>query len=120
LRVRGANRSEFYPGLAYAGDFIHWVLLASSSSIGALTYGMLVRRCWMPDLPLRALGSAALGCMSATSAVLATGLYSQARGLAWFAVLWWLAFSCVLWYHDGRRTLPEPRRGGFPPENPVR
>jgi hypothetical protein len=68
--------------------------LALSSGFGALGYAISFR--W---LGARLSGSAYLllpvGCILATSMVLATGVYQFGGGL-WFAAAWWLAFSAGL------------------------
>jgi hypothetical protein len=74
--------------------------LALSSGVGAVGYALLFR--WLGArwrwnsyvLP-------PVACILATSAVLATGAYRHGGGL-WFAAAWWLAFSAVLWFLDGR------------------
>jgi hypothetical protein len=85
------------PGMAGSA-----LLLASSSGLGAASYAFLVQRYFAADLAPRALVSITLGCVLATLAVLASGIYMQGGGL-WFAAFWWFAFSAGLWYHDLRR-----------------
>ena len=95
----------------YAGRFIGGLpamvgpalLLALASGFGAAGTGMLIRRLLEADLPLRALLAITLGCIVATLAVLASGIYRHAPGFT-FAASWWLAFSMGLWLHDGRRA----------------
>lgn len=85
-------------GLAVMGPALP---LALASGVGAVGYAVLFR--WL-GARLR-LGSYLLlpvACILATLAVLASGAYRHGGSL-WFAAAWWLAFSAVLWFSDGRR-----------------
>ena len=76
-------------------------LLSLSSGIGAATYVSLIRRFFAAHLRRSAIVTIVLGCIVATLAVLASGLYLKGGGL-WLAVSWWFAMSLGLWVHDGR------------------
>lgn len=78
------------------------LLLAATASLGAASDGMLVRRCFAPDLSCRALAWIALGCAAATEVVLLSRLYLRAGALA-FAAFWWFAFSIGFRHQDRRR-----------------
>lgn len=79
------------------------LLLAVSSGLGAASYAILVQRCFAARLARRALFHITLGCVAATLAVLASGIYRRGGGL-WFAAPWWFTFSAGLWYHDLGRS----------------
>ncbi|MDP8983876.1 MAG: hypothetical protein M3N97_02340 [Pseudomonadota bacterium] len=79
------------------------LLLAVSSGLGAASYTVLVQRYFAARLARRALLRITLGCVAATLAVLASGIYMRGGGL-WFAAPWWLSFSAGLWYHDLGRS----------------
>jgi len=76
-------------------------LLSLSSGIGAATYAGLIRRFFAAHLTPSAIVTIVLGCIVATLAVLASGIYLQG-GALWVAVSWWFAMSLGLWVHDGR------------------
>lgn len=78
------------------------LLLSLSSGIGAATYASLIRRFFGARLTLSAIVTVVLGCIVATLAVLASGIYLKGGGL-WVAISWWFALSLGLWVHDGRR-----------------
>jgi hypothetical protein len=78
------------------------LLLSMSSGIGAATYATLIRRFFGAHLTLSTIVTVVLGCIAATLAVLASGLYLKGGGL-WVAISWWFAMSLGLWFHDGRR-----------------
>jgi hypothetical protein len=73
-----------------------FALLALSSGIGALSYGVLIRRFWLPALPAAAFGAIALGCAAGTllAVVAARGSPLLHQSLT---LLWWITFSCGLW-----------------------
>ncbi|MGA2188150.1 MAG: hypothetical protein ABSH33_06435 [Steroidobacteraceae bacterium] len=77
------------------------LLLTLSSGGGGAGYGILIGRLLGADLKPPALWSISLGCVAATLAVLASGIYLRYGGW-WFAVAWWFAFSIGLRCHDGR------------------
>ena len=67
------------------------------SMTGAIGYGLLIRRLWLPDLTSRPLLQIALGCLVADTLAL---LLEQASGwtVLWvLAAVWWCAFSGGLW-----------------------
>jgi hypothetical protein len=81
------------------------VPLVLCSSLGAATYGALLR--WFgAQLPLRALATLPLGCVLATLAVLGSGVYRYG-GTGCFAAAWWFAWSLGLWFEDERRLTAE-------------
>lgn len=85
-------------GLAVMGPALP---LALASGGGAVGYALLFR--WLGArwrLHWYVLFPGA--CILATWTVLATGAYRHGGSL-WFAAAWWLAFSAVLWFSDGRR-----------------
>jgi len=85
-------------GLASLGPALP---LALASGVGAVGYALLFR--WLgARWRLSAYVLFPVACILATSAVLATGAYRHGGSL-WFAAAWWLAFSAVLWFSDGRR-----------------
>jgi hypothetical protein len=74
--------------------------LALSSGVGAAGYAVLFR--WLgARLPRSAYVFLPAACIAATWVVLASGAYRYGGGL-WFASAWWVAFSAVLWFLDGR------------------
>jgi len=94
----GLSATRHSIGLAGMGPALP---LALASGVGALGYALLFR--W---LGARWRSSAYVwlpfACILATSAVLALGVYRYGGSL-WFAAAWWLTFSVVLWFSDGRR-----------------
>jgi hypothetical protein len=78
------------------------LLLALSSGVGAATYASLIRRFFGARLTFAAILTVVLGCIVATLAVLASGIYLKGGGL-WLALSWWFAMSLGLWVQDGRR-----------------
>jgi hypothetical protein len=78
------------------------VLLGLSAGFGAAAYALLLRGCLGFGVRGTTVISIVSACVAATLMVFAAGIYR--RGLFWFAVFWWLAFSLALWYHDVRRT----------------
>jgi len=74
--------------------------LALSSGVGATGYAVLFRLLGAP-LPRSAYVLLPAACIAATWLVLATGAYRYGGGL-WFASSWWVAFSAVFWFFDGR------------------
>jgi hypothetical protein len=80
-------------------------LLSLSSGIGAATYAGLIRRFFAPHLTPSAIVTIVLGCIVATLAVLASGIYLKGGGL-WVVVSWWFAMSLGLWVYDGRNAEP--------------
>jgi len=79
------------------------LILTLASGLGAVAYGSLIRRFWIPAMPPRALLGIALCCMLATLAGVPLGLYLHTISGWWFAMLWWFAFSAALWSVDVRR-----------------
>jgi hypothetical protein len=78
--------------------------LALSSGFGALGYAVAFR--WLgARLSRGAYLLLPVGCIVATSMILATGVYRFGGGL-WLAAAWWLAFSAGLWFSQGRSGRP--------------
>lgn len=77
-------------------------LLTLSAGLGAASYGLLIRRFFIRDLPLRALTPITLGCALVTVAALPLGRSLHTVGPWWFAMIWWWSFSLALWYQDDR------------------
>ncbi len=82
-----------------------FALLGLSSVTGALTYGMLIRMFWMPELRTASLAAISLGCMLATFLAFFMLSHFALLGRWWLAVGWWFAFSGGLW-GCGRRQGP--------------
>jgi hypothetical protein len=78
------------------------ILLGILSALGALAYGILIRRFLEYPLALDALAITSLACMSATLAAFAAATHFQVRNGLWVAVPWWFAFSACLWYYGDR------------------
>ncbi len=80
------------------------------SMIGAICYGLLIRRFWLPDLTSRPVVQIAMGCLVAGILAL---LLEQASGWTalWaLAAVWWCAFSGGLWVF--RRSVSIKIRAG--------
>lgn len=73
------------------------VLLGFAAVTGALTYGVLVRSFWIPDLRVGSFAAISLGCALATYLAFFTLSHWAFLGRWWLAVLWWYAFSAGLW-----------------------
>jgi len=86
---------HFVGGLPGNGGIL--ALLGLSSVTGALSYGVLIRICWMPRLRAVALTAISLGCMLATLLAFFTLNHVALFGRWWLAVAWWFAFSGGLW-----------------------
>ncbi len=74
-----------------------FVLLGLAAVTGAVTYGVLIRLFWIPDLRSGSLAAISLGCLLATYLAFFTLSHSALLGRWWLAVLWWYAFSAGLW-----------------------
>ena len=86
---------------ALPGHIGLYAVLGFSAAMGALAYGMLIRR--LPGLsamPLGSLAAISLGCTLAAWVALLTGSHFHLPGPSWLAILWWHAFSGGLWYFD--------------------
>jgi hypothetical protein len=81
------------------------ILLGILSALGALAYGILIRRFLKYPLALDALAITSLACMSATLAAFAAATHFRLRNGLWVAVPWWFAFSACLWYYGDRGRL---------------
>ncbi len=82
------------------GSFAPAALLTVSAGLGAASYGLLIRRFWIRDLPLRSLLAITLWCALLTLAALPLGTHLHTASGWWFAMIWWWSFSLSLWYHD--------------------
>ncbi len=80
-----------------------YVDLSVCSGLGALIYGLLIRRFWIRDLAPRAIALSLLGCVVATALALAARSIMPILGIRWFAAAWWFAFSAGLWAFEARR-----------------
>jgi hypothetical protein len=74
-----------------------FVLLGLAAVTGALTYGVLIRLFWIPELRLGSLAAISLGCMLATYLAFFSLSHWALLGRWWLAVCWWYAFSAGLW-----------------------
>jgi hypothetical protein len=89
---------------AAAGGMVQPVLLlALCSGLGAAGDGLLVRQFWARNLPAVAVVWITLACVTSTLVALPLGSWLHVLGSAWFATMWWWAFSVALWYFDGRQ-----------------
>jgi hypothetical protein len=80
-----------------------YALLAASSMLGAMAYGISVRAFNIAPLSLPSLAAISAGCALASCAALFSRRCSDFLGLWWLAVTWWYAFSGGLWYSERRR-----------------
>ncbi len=83
-----------------------FALLGLSSVTGALTYGVLIRVFWIPELRAGSLAAISLGCMLATLLAFFTLSHFALLGRWWLAVLWWFAFSGGLWWCERWQSRP--------------
>ncbi len=79
-------------------------LLGIASLLGALTYGILIRRFRFAEFPPRALAATSAACALTTLAVLRTVGHPPVTGALWVTIAWWFTFSAGLWYHERRRN----------------
>ncbi len=95
-------------GMRYAGKLPGVLgaagLLGTASLLGALAYGILIRRFRFAEFPIGALVATASACALATLAVLATVGHAPVRGVLWVTIAWWFTLSAGLWYHERQRT----------------
>jgi hypothetical protein len=64
---------------------------------GAICYGLLIRRFWLPSLTPRPIARISLGCLVASLLALLLEQSSGMSALWGLAAAWWLAFSSGLW-----------------------
>lgn len=90
--------------LPYSGANSLYLAMLSASAFGALTYGWLVRKVLLPQIPLGLmLVAAPILCVLVTFVVLHFHLNSPLVHLP--TALWWIAFSFstfALWYLNRR------------------
>jgi hypothetical protein len=67
------------------------------SMAGAICYGLLIRRFWLPELSPRPIVRIALGCLIATLLALLLENLSGLINLSALAAVWWCVFSSGLW-----------------------
>ena len=67
------------------------------SMAGAICYGLLIRRFWLPELSPRPIVRIALGCLIATLLALLLENLSGLISLSALAAVWWCVFSSGLW-----------------------
>jgi hypothetical protein len=77
--------------------------LAVCSGLGALAYGLLIRRVWIRDLTPRAVAMTLLVCIAATSLTLAVRSLLAVTAAGCIAAAWWFAFSAGLALFEARR-----------------
>ncbi len=80
------------------------VLLGIASLLGALAYGILIRRFRFVEFTLGALAATSSACALTTLAVLRTVGHAPVTGALWVTIAWWFTFSAGLWYHERRRS----------------
>jgi hypothetical protein len=103
LRVALACDRLLGPAL---GSLAPAAVLTLSAGLGAASYGLLIRRFWIRELPLRALIAITLCCALLTPAALPLGRHLHTLGGWWFAMTWWWSFSLALWYTHVWRSAP--------------
>jgi hypothetical protein len=92
----GGLSATLGPGAPYA-------VFGFSATGGAVAYGILIRRVGIFELTLRELALISCGCALAADLAYITLARWPALGRWGLAILWWFAFSGVLWYCDQRR-----------------
>jgi hypothetical protein len=88
------------------GGLVFFLMFAFASAIGAASYGLVVRRMWMPQLSIRCVGNIVVACVAATFAALFSA-GSTEYFHEWLTLLWWFAFSGGLWFCTGRTANPQ-------------
>jgi len=79
-----------------------YVVLGVCALSGAITYGAVIRLCWMRKLSSRFILAMSALCVAATSLAFFARTYVEWLGSWWLAATWWFAFSGGLWYFDTR------------------
>src|SRR5271168_728660 len=79
-----------------------YMALGTCSAAGAITYGALIRLCWLRKFSSRFILAIAGGCVLATMAAFFARAYFPSLAGWWLAAAWWFAFSGSLWYFDTR------------------
>ena len=92
---------------SHPGSWGLYALLGLSSATGALTYGILIRLCWVRTLTWGWLATISSSCMLATFLAFFTLNQFPLLGRWWLAALWWYTLSGGLW-------LCEKRQGHLP------
>jgi hypothetical protein len=95
IGIFGTQLSAELP--AYIGVY---AVLGFSALLGAVIYGILIRLFSFYELAAGSLAAISIGCMLASLLALGTLSHVHFLGPWWLAVLWWYAFSGVLWYCD--------------------
>ena len=83
-----------------------YVVLGVCALSGGITYGSVIRLCWMRNLSSRFILAMSALCVPATSLAFFARTHAEWLGSWWLAAAWWFAFSGGLWYFDTRRGLP--------------
>jgi hypothetical protein len=86
------------------GNAALYMVLGFSAVIGALAYGILIRRFGLVELTMAGLALISAGCMLAAFVAFYTLAHSHSLGRWWLAVLWWYAFSGGLWFCERRQN----------------
>ncbi len=74
-----------------------YIAFGACAWIGAILYGLLIRRFWLPELTPRPIMQISMGCLMATMLALLIENLSGLSSLWTLAALWWCAFSAGLW-----------------------
>jgi len=81
-----------------------YTVLGVCALSGAITYGSVIRLCWMRKLSSRRILAMSMLCVLATSLAFFARIHAEWLGGWWLAAAWWFAFSGSLWYFDTRGT----------------
>jgi hypothetical protein len=84
-----------------------YVVLGVCALSGAITYGSVIRLCWMRKLSSRLILAMSVLCMLATSLAFFARTHAEWLGSWWLAAAWWFTFSGTLWYFDTRGGAPK-------------
>jgi hypothetical protein len=93
-----------------------YVVLGVCALSGGITYGSVIRLCWMRKLSSRFILAMSALCVPATSLAFFARTHAEWLGSWWLAAAWWFAFSGGLWYFDTRRGVPELATKRIPAE----
>ncbi|MGO9930516.1 MAG: hypothetical protein ACLPV8_01685 [Steroidobacteraceae bacterium] len=87
-----------------------YLVLALCAASGAITYGSLIRLCWIRALSSRSILAIAACCVLATCVAFFARTYFPFLAGWWLTAAWWFAFSAGLWHFD---THPQGRRSNM-------